>query len=97
MDQATEVLVIINSIVLIIFLIMSMVALTYIIRVMKRVDRMSEKAESAVDSLEAAAQAIKEASTPIGFGRALGSMINSFAQRSSGGESSNNLRSNRRR
>lgn len=91
MDQATEALVIINSVVLIIFLIVSLFVLTILIRILHRVDRISEKAEKAVENLEAAAITLRESATPIGFGRALGSIVNKLAQRTS--DKVNNRRS----
>lgn len=83
MDDATQTLVIINSVVLIIFLIVSLVALYYAIKIMRRIDRITEKTEIAVANLEEAAQQMKAAATPLGIGRALGSMLSNRTRRGS--------------
>lgn len=81
MNDATQTLVIINSVVLIVFLIIAIFTLGLAIRIMRRIDRITQKTESAVNSIEEIAKSLKIASTPLGLGHALGALISYFQQK----------------
>jgi hypothetical protein len=65
MDNAAEVLLIIVSSVLSIFLVVLIIAGIYFIKVLKEVDRLATKAEYAVDRVESAAVAVGRTMSPI--------------------------------
>jgi len=65
MDQAESILVIITSSVLILFLLLSIVAAIYVIKMVKQVKRVVAKAEEVIDTAEAAAEAVRHASGPM--------------------------------
>jgi hypothetical protein len=75
MDTAAEILVIIISSILAIFLIVLIFALVYVIKIMKQVRRISERAEHVVDSVEATASAFERAASPLAFLRIIGNII----------------------
>ncbi|MCU0667505.1 MAG: hypothetical protein MUF85_02715 [Patescibacteria group bacterium] len=62
--DAFEILVVILSITLAVFLTLGIVAMVIIIRVAQRADRMSERAEELVNNLESASQQFKKAAVP---------------------------------
>lgn len=61
MEQATEILVIITSSVLVIFLLISIFLLIQIIAVIKRIKHLAERAETVADSVESIGAAFQEA------------------------------------
>ena len=65
MDTASQVLVIIISSVLGIFLVLFIVALVYIIGIARRVREIVSRAESVAGSVEAAASAFEKTATPL--------------------------------
>lgn len=65
MDSAAETLLIVVSSVLSVFLVLLSIAAYYFIRVMKRLDRIVDKAENVADSVEAAASAFERTATPM--------------------------------
>jgi hypothetical protein len=65
MDTTAEVLLIIVSSVLSIFLVLLIVALSYGISIMRRVKKIVDRAENVADSVEAAASAFEKTATPI--------------------------------
>jgi K+-sensing histidine kinase KdpD len=62
--DAFEILVVILSITLAVFLTLGIISMVIIIRVAKRADRISEKAEYMVNNLESASQQFKKAAVP---------------------------------
>ncbi len=75
MDTATEVLVIILSVTLTIFLIIAIVAFVYIIKLMKQVGRITERAENVADSVEAAAAAFERTASPLAILKIIGNIV----------------------
>lgn len=75
MDTATETLVVINSIVLIVFLILGIIALVYFIKLVKQLRRIADQAENVVDSVEAAANTFQKAASPVAFMKLLSNVV----------------------
>lgn len=71
MDTASQILLIIVSSVLTIFLIVGIVLLVAVIRLIKGVRRVADKAESLVTSAEAATEMLRKTAGPIALGRFL--------------------------
>ena len=67
--DAFEILVVILSVTLAIFLILGITAMVYIIKVVKSVKQMTEKASSAVDSVSSVATNIGKFVTPAAAGK----------------------------
>ncbi len=65
MDTATQILVIVISSVLGIFLILFIIALVYTIGIARRVKEIVSRAESVAGSVEAAASAFEKTATPL--------------------------------
>ena len=65
MDTATQILVIIISAVLGIFLVLFIIALVYVIGIAHRVKEIVSRAESVAGSVEAAASAFEKTATPL--------------------------------
>ncbi len=76
MDSAAETLLIVVSSVLSVFLILLSIAVFYFIRVMKRLDRITDKAESVADSVEAAASAFEKTATPMAVINLISNIVN---------------------
>lgn len=75
MDTASQILLIIVSSVLALFLIVSIVLLIKIIKVVKSVNVVIKKAEHLVDSAEAATEVFKKAAAPMAFSKVFGSIL----------------------
>jgi biopolymer transport protein ExbB/TolQ len=75
MDTATQILVIITSSVLIVFLIFSIVTLVYFIKLIKQLRRVTEHAENVVDSVEAAASTMQRAASPLAFLKLISNIV----------------------
>jgi hypothetical protein len=75
MDTAAEVLLIIVSVVLSIFLIVGIIAGVYTIKILKQVRRITERAENVADSVEAAASTFEKSASPIAIIRIIGNII----------------------
>lgn len=65
MDTAAEVLLIVVSSILSVFLILLIVALSYGISIMRRAKKIVDRAENVADSVEAAASAFEKTATPL--------------------------------
>jgi ABC-type multidrug transport system fused ATPase/permease subunit len=76
METASLVLLIVVSSTLTVFLIVLIVALSYFIGVLKQVRRITAQAESAVDSLESAANTIKNTASPLAVLKLIGNIVN---------------------
>ena len=70
-DRATETLVIINSVVLIVFLLLAIYVLIQAIMFIRKIKRLAEKAENLADAVESIGQAFKHASTPVAITKVL--------------------------
>lgn len=75
MDSAAETLLIVVSSVLSVFLALACVALVYLIRVLKRVNQMADKAEEMAEKVESAADAVKKSATAIPFIRLINKIV----------------------
>ena len=75
MEDAQTILVIINSVVLTVFLILGIVTMVLAIRVFASLKRVAQKAESVVDSAEAATEAFKNASGSLAFMKIIKNLV----------------------
>jgi len=76
-----DVLVIILSITLAIFLVMSIVALTYLIQIMKKAKIIAQKVEKAVDNVEAATKAFKTTASGSGVASFISNIVETVKNR----------------
>ena len=83
MDTAQEILVIVLSSFLALFLLLNIVALIFIIKIVQSVKRITEKAENLADKAEEIGDFVKHASGPIVIGRALAVISDTFFGRKS--------------
>lgn len=65
MDQAAEVLVVIVSSVLAVFLVALIVALVYFVGILRQVKRITQRAENVADSMESAAHIFERSASPL--------------------------------
>lgn len=75
METASWVLLIVVSSALTLFLIVLVVALVYTIGILKQVKRITAQAESAVDSIEAAAAAVQRTASPLAVLKLVGNIV----------------------
>ena len=75
MDTASQVLLIIVSTVLSIFLIVSIIALVYTIKILKQVRRITFRAENVAESVEAAANTFEKAASPVAVLKIIGNIV----------------------
>ena len=75
MNTAAEVLLIIVSAVLSIFLIVAIIAMVYVIKIAKQVRQITDHAENVAESMEAAASTFKKTATPLAFLKIVGSIV----------------------
>lgn len=87
MSEAAEILVIINSVVLVVFLLVAIIALGYFISTAVRIRRLVEKAERVTDTIGSVGSAIKQAATTLTFGRIVTSIFQSVMNSSDKGKS----------
>lgn len=82
MDTAAEILLIIVSSVLSVFLILLIVALSYGICIMRRVKKIVAHAEDVADSVEAAASAFEKTATPLAVFKFISKIVKHSKKRS---------------
>ncbi|MBX4190972.1 hypothetical protein KW794_02700 [Candidatus Saccharibacteria bacterium] len=75
MDTAAEILVIIVSSVLTIFLVILIIVLVQANKVIKQVKRVTARAENVADSMEAAAAAFERTASPLAIIKIIGNII----------------------
>lgn len=75
MNTASEVLVIIVSSILAIFLVVLIICLIYAIKILKTVRRITDRAENVAGSVEAAASAFERTASPLAILRIVGNII----------------------
>lgn len=80
METATEILVIITSSVLVIFLIGAIFAVALLIKLLNKLKRLADKAESVVDAVESIGEAAKMANSPFRFTRLMQTFADTFKQ-----------------
>jgi sensor domain CHASE-containing protein len=76
MSTASEVLVIIVSSILAIFLLVLIAAIIYVIRIMRQVRRITERAERVAGSMESAAAAFERTASPLAALKLVRDIIN---------------------
>ena len=82
MDTDERVLVIILSVTLFIFLVLSIVAIAKIIQILDRIKAITEKAEDFADKAEAVGDFFQKTAGPAALIKALGRMAHSFKDKS---------------
>ena len=80
MNTAFDVLVIILSSLLGLFLILSIIVIIFIIKLVSSIKRVVAKGEQVVDSAEAAAEMFKKASGPLGLLRTISNIVETVAK-----------------
>lgn len=75
MDTASEVLLIIVSSILAIFLIILIAATIYVLKILRQVRRITQRAESVAGSVEAAATAFGKTATPLAVLKIIGKIV----------------------
>lgn len=80
MDNATEILVIITSSVLVVFLLLAIAAVIQLMIVLGKIKRLAAKAEDVANAVESAADAFQNTVTPIRFGSLLGNFAKTFVK-----------------
>jgi len=78
METATEILIVIVSTVLSIFLIVGIVALILIIKILKHVRRIAERAETVAEKAEAVGSFFQKAAGPLAVSRILTQLVKVF-------------------
>ena len=81
MDTASQILLIIVSSFLTLFLLVSIVLIIKVIKVIKSVNRVAEKAESLVSSAEAATELLRKTAGPVALGKFVANMFESVTKR----------------
>ena len=76
MDGTAQALLIVVSSVLSVFLILASVAAIFLIRTLRRVNQMADKAEQMADKVESAAEAVRNTATAVPFVKLLGNIMN---------------------
>jgi len=80
MDAAADTLLIIVSSTLSVFLVLASIALIYFIKLLRSLQRISEKAENVADSVEAAAETFEKSARPIAVLKLVGNIIDNAAK-----------------
>jgi ABC-type multidrug transport system fused ATPase/permease subunit len=76
METASWILLIVVSSALTVFLIVLIVAITYFIGILKQVKRISAQAESAVESVQSAAETLQRSASPLAVLKLIGNIVN---------------------
>lgn len=80
MDTATEILVIITSSVLVLFLLVAIWAGVLLILVLRKIRRLAKRAEDLAEAVESIGEAVKFANTPLRFKRLLQNLAEGLKQ-----------------
>jgi heme/copper-type cytochrome/quinol oxidase subunit 2 len=75
MNTASEVLLIIVSAILAIFLLVLIAAVIYVVKILRQVKRITERAESVAGSVEAAASVFGRTATPLAILKIIGKIM----------------------
>ena len=78
MDNTEQILIILLSSVLTIFLVLCIVATVYVIKLIKSVQRISAKAEALTDKAEAVSEFVQHAAGPVLVGKVLAGISDHF-------------------
>lgn len=82
MEDAQTILIIILSVTLTIFLLVSIVLLVLVIKMVRSIKRVTDKAEALADKAETIADVFKHASTPIMIAKFFSNMADNFKSKS---------------
>lgn len=85
MTEATEILVVINSVVLIVFLVVGLVLLVQVILLIRRIRKLAEKAEVVAGNFEAISSTLRQAAFGAGVGGVIKNIFTVFAKQSKKG------------
>ncbi len=85
-ENASEWLVIINSVVLAVFLVLAIVTMIVLLVLLARVRKLVDKAERVTDTIESVGAAIKQATEAVTFSRVLNTVFRTFNKQ--GGQAS---------
>jgi hypothetical protein len=85
MDDATQILVIINSAILTIFLLVGIYLMIQALGTVRRVKKLVARAENAAEAVEAASEALRSAAKPFKFGRYFANIADTVAKAKKGG------------
>jgi type II secretory pathway pseudopilin PulG len=77
MDTATQILVIITSSVLVIFLIIAIVAAVAVLRIVKTIRRIADRAEHVIENAETAAATFRNAAGPLSLLKTIANIVDS--------------------
>lgn len=80
MDNAAEVLLIIVSATLSVFLVLLIIVAVYVISLLKQIRRIANHAENVVDSVESAASTFEKAASPLAILKVIGSIVENAAK-----------------
>ena len=75
MDTASEVLIIIVSCIMSLFLITLILVLIYVLKILKQLRRITERAENVAGSVEAAATTFERAASPLAILKLIGGIV----------------------
>lgn len=75
METATEILVIITSSVLVLFLLLAIVGAVQLILLVRQIRHIIKRAESVAETVEAASEAFGKAAVPAAIGKVVGSFL----------------------
>jgi len=75
METASWALLIVVSATLTVFLIVMIIATVYVIKILKQVQRITEQAENAVDSMQAAAATFERSATPLALLKLIANIV----------------------
>ena len=84
MENAESILVIILSITLAIFLILSIILVSALIKLTKKVQEIAVKAGEVVDNVETATEVLKKAAGPLAIGKVLMNIVNLMSSKRKG-------------
>lgn len=78
MDNASEVLLIVVSSALTIFLIVAIIATVYLIKIFKNINHITEKAEKLADQAEAVGEFFQKSAGSLAVGKLVANIVNSI-------------------
>ena len=84
MNTTFDILVIVLSCLLGLFLILSIIVIVFVLKIIASVKRLILKAEDAIDSAEEAAAMLKRASGPIGAARTISGLVETILKHTKG-------------
>jgi hypothetical protein len=88
MDTAMQILVIIVSATLTLFLVVAIFALVYIIKIVKSLQRVTDKAEELVDKAEMVGELVGKAAGPVAIGRLITNVADTVFKKGKHGKGS---------